>query len=114
MTLHSAKGLEFPYVFLVSMEEDILPHKNSIDNDTVEEERRLFYVGITRARQKLSLTYCRQRKRYSEWESCTPSRFLDELPEENIIWRRPGEASSKEQKEQVSSMFSDLQAMLKN
>ena len=114
MTLHSAKGLEFPNVFLVSMEEDILPHKNSIDNDTVEEERRLFYVGITRARQKLALTYCRQRKRYGEWESCTPSRFLDELPEENIIWRRPGETSSKEQKEQVSSMFSDLQAMLKN
>ncbi|WP_077928545.1 UvrD-helicase domain-containing protein [Wohlfahrtiimonas populi] len=114
MTLHSAKGLEFPYVFLVSMEEDILPHKNSIDNDTVEEERRLFYVGITRARQKLALTYCRQRKRYGEWESCTPSRFLDELPEENIIWRRPGETSSKELKEQVSSMFSDLQAMLKS
>lgn len=110
MTLHSAKGLEFPYVFLVSMEEDILPHKNSIDNDTVEEERRLFYVGITRARQRLFLTYCRQRKRYGEWEPCTPSRFLDELPEENIIWRRPGEVTTQEQK---SSIFSDLQAMLK-
>lgn len=113
MTLHSAKGLEFPYVYLVSMEEDILPHKNSIDNDTVEEERRLFYVGITRARQRLSLTYCRQRKRYGEWEPCTPSRFLDELPEKNIIWRRPGDESLQVKKEQLSAVLGDLQALLR-
>lgn len=113
MTLHSAKGLEFPFVFLVSMEEDILPHKNSIDNDTVEEERRLFYVGITRARERLFLTYCRQRKRYGEWESCTPSRFLDELPEENVIWRRPGDATTAEQQAHFSAILGDLQAMLK-
>lgn len=112
MTLHSAKGLEFPHVFLVSVEEDILPHKNSIDGDTVEEERRLFYVGITRARQRLALTYCRQRKRYGEWEPCTPSRFLDELPEENINWRKPGDAPTTMQKEQFSAVLSDLKAML--
>ena len=70
-------------------------------------------MGITRAKEKLFLTYCRQRKRYGEWEPCTPSRFLDELPEDNIIWRRPGEFSVKEQKEQMSSILGDLQAMLK-
>ncbi len=112
MTLHSAKGLEFPYVFLVGLEEDILPHKNSIDNDTVEEERRLFYVGITRAQKKLAISYCRQRKRYGEWESCTPSRFLNELPEENIRWHRQGQSDPKEDQQQLSSTIADLKAML--
>ncbi|MHC5225620.1 UvrD-helicase domain-containing protein [Ignatzschineria sp. LJL83] len=113
MTLHSAKGLEFPYVFMVGLEEDILPHRNSIDNDTIEEERRLFYVGVTRARQKLDITYCRQRKRYGEWESCQVSRFLRELPEANILWHKEGEAPSKEaMRENTSNTLAGLQAML--
>ena len=113
MTLHSAKGLEFPYVFMVGLEEDILPHRNSIDNDTVEEERRLFYVGVTRARQKLDITYCRQRKRYGEWESCKASRFLHELPEANIIWHKEGNAPSKEaMRKSTSNTLAGLQAML--
>lgn len=113
MTLHSAKGLEFPYVFMVGLEEDILPHRNSIDGNMVEEERRLFYVGVTRARRKLDITYCRQRKRYGEWESCKVSRFLHELPVENIDWHREGEVPSKEaMREKTSNTLAGLQAML--
>lgn len=90
MTLHAAKGLEFPYVFLVGLEEDILPHRNSLDGGQIEEERRLMYVGITRARQRLVLSYAKQRKRYGDWEACSPSRFLEELPPD--VLRREDEA----------------------
>jgi ATP-dependent DNA helicase Rep len=86
MTLHAAKGLEFPHVFMIGMEENLLPHRNSIEADTVEEERRLCYVGITRARQTLVLSYARQRKRHGEIEECEPSRFLSELPREELAW----------------------------
>ncbi|MGJ8687007.1 MAG: DNA helicase Rep, partial [Spongiibacteraceae bacterium] len=81
MTLHAAKGLEFPHVFMVGMEEGILPHQNSIDDGMVEEERRLCYVGITRAQQTLTITYCAKRKSFGEFNSCEPSRFLAELPQ---------------------------------
>lgn len=80
MTLHASKGLEFPYVFIMGMEEEILPHRSSIEADTVEEERRLAYVGITRARQNLAMTFAAKRKQYGEIIDCSPSRFLDELP----------------------------------
>ncbi len=113
MTLHSAKGLEFPYVFMVGLEEDILPHRNSIDSDMVDEERRLFYVGVTRARQKLDITFCRQRKRYGEWESCKTSRFLHELPEDNVVWYTEGRQPSKEESRQkTADTLAGLQAML--
>jgi ATP-dependent DNA helicase Rep len=85
MTLHAAKGLEFPHVFLVGMEEEILPHRNSLEGDSLEEERRLCYVGITRARQTLTLSYADKRKKYGEHISCEPSRFLKELPQEDLI-----------------------------
>jgi DNA helicase II / ATP-dependent DNA helicase PcrA len=80
MTIHNAKGLEFPVVFLIGMEDGVFPHMRSIEAGDVEEERRLAYVGITRAKQKLYLTYARQRSLYggSEWN--LPSRFLDEIP----------------------------------
>ena len=86
MTLHASKGLEFPHVTIVGMEEEILPHKTSIEEDMVEEERRLFYVGITRAQRELTLSYANQRKRYGELIECSPSRFLDELDEQHIVW----------------------------
>ncbi|MCA0402889.1 MAG: UvrD-helicase domain-containing protein [Proteobacteria bacterium] len=86
MTLHAAKGLEFPYVYLVGMEEDLLPHRVSIDEDQIEEERRLAYVGITRAQKELCLTFARQRLRAGELQDCQPSRFLDELPEDSLEW----------------------------
>lgn len=86
MTLHTAKGLEFPHVFLAGVEEDLLPHRNSTLEGQIEEERRLAYVGITRAQQSLTLTLAKQRKRYGEWEGCEPSRFLQELPAADLIW----------------------------
>jgi len=86
MTLHASKGLEFPYVSIVGMEEDILPHRSSIEDDMVEEERRLFYVGITRAQRQLTLSYANQRQRYGEKLDCSPSRFLDELDPQHIVW----------------------------
>ncbi|WP_043755941.1 UvrD-helicase domain-containing protein [Imhoffiella purpurea] len=86
MTLHAAKGLEFPHVFLVGMEEELLPHRTSIEEDGIEEERRLAYVGITRARQALAFTLTKRRKRYGEWIPSAPSRFLNELPREDLDW----------------------------
>ncbi|KTC42732.1 ATP-dependent DNA helicase Rep, partial [Pseudomonas sp. ABAC21] len=84
MTLHASKGLEFPYVFIMGMEEEILPHRSSIEADTIEEERRLAYVGITRARQTLAFTFAAKRKQYGEIIDCAPSRFLDELPPDDL------------------------------
>lgn len=84
MTLHASKGLEFPYVFLMGMEEELLPHRNSIETDNIEEERRLAYVGITRAKRCLTITLAKQRKQYGEVLDCLPSRFLDELPQEDL------------------------------
>lgn len=81
MTLHASKGLEFPYVFLVGCEDGLLPHLNSLDSKaSLEEERRLLYVGITRAKQKLILTYALSRFVHGEWLPQMPSRFLDALP----------------------------------
>jgi len=83
MTLHSAKGLEFPTVFIVGFEEGLLPHaKSELEPDQVEEERRLCYVGITRARQKLYLIYAGERIYFGNPTMNLPSRFLDEIPED--------------------------------
>jgi ATP-dependent DNA helicase Rep len=86
MTLHSAKGLEFANVWLAGMEEELLPHRASIEADTIEEERRLAYVGITRARRNLTLTFAEKRRRYGELVACSPSRFLAELPQGELRW----------------------------
>jgi ATP-dependent DNA helicase Rep len=83
-TLHAAKGLEFPHVFLVGLEEGVLPHRGAIDAGTIDVERRLMYVGLTRAQQTLHLSYCRTRKRAGEKVDCTPSRFLAELAQEDL------------------------------
>ncbi|OBU09395.1 DNA helicase Rep [Morganella psychrotolerans] len=86
MTLHASKGLEFPHVFLVGMEEGILPHQSSIDENNVDEERRLAYVGITRAQKSLFFTLCRERRQYGELIRPEHSRFLDELPQDDLRW----------------------------
>jgi len=100
MTLHAAKGLEFPHVFMVGMEENLLPHRSSIEADNFEEERRLTYVGITRAQKTLTLTYASKRRRAGEWESREPSRFLSELPADDLEWDKPGIVRSPEVRKQ--------------
>jgi DNA helicase-2/ATP-dependent DNA helicase PcrA len=82
MTLHSAKGLEFKRVYIIGVEEGLLPHDRVKLEGNVDEERRLFYVGLTRARELLTLSYCSSRRRYGQDEPCHPSAFLEELPEE--------------------------------
>ncbi|MBL4619803.1 MAG: UvrD-helicase domain-containing protein [Marinicaulis sp.] len=94
MTLHAAKGLEFPVVFLPGWEEEILPSKRSLDengNAALEEERRLAYVGITRAEQSCRISFAANRQIYGRWQNAIPSRFIDELPEEHVeVISEPG------------------------
>ncbi|MEO8159891.1 MAG: ATP-dependent helicase, partial [Arenimonas sp.] len=80
MSLHAAKGLEFRVVFIVGCEDGNLPHEQAVAEGSLEEERRLFYVGITRARERLVLSHRAQAKRWGETSHLLPSRFLDELP----------------------------------
>jgi len=113
MTLHASKGLEFPYVFILGMEEEILPHRSSIEADTIEEERRLAYVGITRARQNLAMTFAAKRKQYGEIIECMPSRFLDELPQEDLEWEGQEDAPVEVKAARGNDALAAMRAMLK-
>ncbi|MBV2131861.1 DNA helicase Rep [Pseudomonas sp. MAP12] len=113
MTLHASKGLEFPSVFIMGMEEEILPHRSSIEADTVEEERRLAYVGITRAKQNLAITFAAKRKQYGEVIDCAPSRFLDELPREDLQWEGLEDTPVEVKAVRGNSALADIRALLK-
>lgn len=108
MTLHASKGLEFPHVFMIGMEEDLLPHRNSIEENNIEEERRLAYVGITRAQRTLTMTYAGKRKQFGETSDTTPSRFLDELPQEDVEREGMGEKNEEKNLAKGSETISSL------
>ena len=95
MTLHNAKGLEYPIVFIVGCEDGVFPHSRAIDEGGLEEERRLFYVGITRAMRQLYLTYARRRAVFGAQTYGMRSRFLDEIPAE-LLDEPPGRAVPRE------------------
>ncbi|HED4459071.1 DNA helicase Rep [Pasteurella multocida] len=114
MTLHASKGLEFPHVFLIGMEEGILPHQTSIDEDNVEEERRLAYVGITRAQQTLTFSLCKERRQFGELLKPEPSRFLAELPADDVQWERDKLPLTQEQvRENTATQLANLRAILR-
>jgi ATP-dependent DNA helicase Rep len=112
MTLHASKGLEFPHVFLIGIEENLLPHQNSIETDNIEEERRLAYVGITRAQRSCTFSYCTHRKRYGEVSECEPSRFLNELPEEDLEWTNKKQLEPEVIKARGKANLANLKSML--
>ena len=116
MTLHSAKGLEFTNVTMIGVEEGILPHRNSIEEETVEEERRLMYVGMTRAMKNLTISYVKKRKsRFAQDDTAEvgPSRFLDELPRRYISgYGKVTKQNEEQQKEKRKGHLAALRAML--
>ena len=103
MTIHASKGLEFPVVFIAGAEEGLIPHQRSVDENSgnVEEERRLFYVAITRAREKLIISSCQKRRKMQTIIECEPSRFLDEIPQNLVEYHEP-------QKEVPQEMAKDI------
>ena len=112
MTLHASKGLEFPHVYLMGMEEELLPHRNSIETDNIEEERRLAYVGITRAKQTLTMTLAKQRKQYGQVVDCAPSRFIAELPKEDLEIEGSDEQSPEKNQAKGREALRRLKEML--
>ena len=110
-TLHAAKGLEYKHVFLVGIEEGILPHRESLDQAKIEEERRLMYVGITRAQRSLHLSYCERRKQARELIPCEPSRFISEMGKDDIRFSG-GKQTAEPDKATGSARLDALKAML--
>ena len=114
MTIHASKGLEFPVVFIAGAEEGLIPHARSVEenNGDVEEERRLFYVAITRARDKLFISACRKRRHMQMVRECEPSRFLDEIPSNLVEYHEPKQITEEETHEMLSDMLANLKARL--
>lgn len=111
MTIHASKGLEFPHVYIIGMEENLLPHRASIEEDNIDEERRLAYVGITRARETLAMTMATKRRQYGETINCEPSRFIDELPQDDLQWQGGGsdtEEANEERGQETLAGLKDL------
>ena len=115
MTIHASKGLEFPVVFIAGAEEGLMPHARSVEetDGDVEEERRLFYVAITRARDKLLITSCQKRRRMQATVACTPSRFLEEIPE-NLVEYHEVKKTEPVSEEKAHDYFADMLKKLKS
>lgn len=113
MTIHASKGLEFPVVFIAGCEEGLIPHQRSLEENegNIEEERRLFYVAITRAQEKLILSSCQKRRKQGVLIDCEPSRFLDEIPENLVEYHNPEEPVSGEK---AKNLFEDMLKNLKH
>ena len=113
LTLHAAKGLEFPHVYLSGMEEDLLPHQDCQEDDRLAEERRLCFVGITRAQRSLTFTLTKRRRRYGQWRDVQPSRFLEEIEAELLRWEGIGvQKSEEESRATAAEAMSAIRAML--
>ncbi|MEM7054914.1 MAG: 3'-5' exonuclease, partial [Pseudomonadota bacterium] len=113
MTLHAAKGLEFPWVWLAGVEEGLLPHRHSVDEGRIEEERRLMYVGLTRAERRLSLSFCKTRRQFGEVSKREASRFIEELPADVLDWPdRNGDQAPDA--DQARNHFAAMRALLEN
>ncbi len=108
MTLHASKGLEFPHVTIIGMEEKLLPHRASIEENSIDEERRLAYVGITRARETLSMTMALKRRQFGDIINCEPSRFIDELPQDDLQWQGGGAETQEDNQERAQETLSGL------
>ncbi|HEY5768625.1 MAG TPA: ATP-dependent helicase [Terrimicrobium sp.] len=113
ITLHAAKGLEFPHVFLIGAEDGLLPHERSKAEGTVDEERRLFYVGITRAMRSLVITWCRARRKFGSPVHCRPSPFLREIRGNLVLEEGYEELMNRPmEREDVAAQFARLRAQL--
>lgn len=112
MTLHAAKGLEFPYVYLLGVEEGLLPHHSALDNGDISEERRLAYVGITRAQRELCLSLARKRRRYGETVDCEPSRFIAELPSDDLEWEGVSQGNPDKRRARGQAHLANLKDLL--
>ncbi len=108
MTLHAAKGLEFPHVYIIGMEENLLPHRVSIEEDNIAEERRLAYVGITRARETLVMTLALKRRQFGETINCEASRFIAELPQDDLQWQGGGADTEEANEERGQETLAGL------
>ena len=113
MTLHAAKGLEYPHVYMMGVEEELLPHRTSIEEDTIVEERRLMYVGITRAKRNLTMSYAMTRRQFGEKVDTVPSRFIEELPQEDLEFIGEGVKIDPERADEMAeASIAGLRALL--